>query len=144
MKAPKLWFVIADSGRARFVERDQEGRFRTVSSFEATSLHMRSRDIGRDRPGRVHESADSSRHGTEPRHDPHKTEKRKFVAVVVGEIENALKAGSFDEFILVAPPHVLGEFRQVLPATLATVLTATFSKDLTKTPDHELTAHLLD
>ncbi|MFN2246187.1 MAG: host attachment protein [Candidatus Promineifilaceae bacterium] len=144
MKVSKRWFVIVDGARARFVERDQEGRFRTVSSFEATSMHMRSRDIGRDRPGRVYESADTGRHGTEPRHDPHETEKRKFVALVIDEIEVALKQGCFDEFVLVAPPKVLGQVRQTLPATLAEVLADTLSKDLTKTPDHELPEHLLD
>ncbi|MDJ0514172.1 MAG: host attachment protein [Methyloceanibacter sp.] len=143
MRVTKRWVVIVDGGRARFVERDQQGRFRTISSFEAASLHMRSRDIGRDRPGRVFESADSSRHGTEPRHDPHETEKRRFVALVIDEIENALKDGSFDEFVLVAPPKVLGEVRQALPPTLAKVLTNAFPKDLTKTPDHELPAYLL-
>ena len=142
MKVPKLWFVVVDGGRARFVERDQQGRFRTVSSFEATSLHIKSSDIGRDRPGRVHESADSSRHGTEPRHDPHETEKEKFVALVVGEIESARIAGSFDQFVLVAPPKVLGEFRRTLPNTLAAVLKTDLPKDLTQTPDHELAAHL--
>ncbi|MFW2392198.1 MAG: host attachment protein [Methyloceanibacter sp.] len=48
------------------------------------------------------------------------------------------------EFVLVAPPKVLGEVRQALPATLAKVLTDTFTKDLTKIPDHELPAQLLD
>jgi len=143
MKASKRWFVIVDGARARFVERDEEGHFRTVSSFEATSLHMRSRDIGRDRPGRAYERADMSRHGTEPRHDPHETEKMKFVALVIDEIEDALEQGSFDEFVLVAPPKMLGQARQTLPATLAEVLIDTLSKDLTKTPDHELPAHLL-
>jgi protein required for attachment to host cells len=107
MKVSKRWFVIVDGARARFVERDEEGRFRTVSSFEATSLH-------------------------------------RFVALVIDEIEVALKEGFFDEFVLVAPPRVLGEARQALPATLANVLTDTLSKDLTKTPDHELHAYLLD
>jgi protein required for attachment to host cells len=143
MKVTKRWVVIVDSGRARFVERDEQGHFSTVSSFEAASLHMQSRDIGRDRPGRVYESADLSRHGTEPRHDPHETEKRKFVALVIDEIENALQEGSFDEFLLVAPPKVLGEVRQALPPTLAKVLKDTLSKDLTKIPDHELPAYLL-
>ena len=143
MKVSKRWFVIVDGARARFVERDEKGRFRTVSSFEATTLHMRSRDIGRDRPGRVYESADTSRHGTQPRHDPHDTEKKKFVALVIDEIEDALKHGAFDEFVLVAPPKVLGEVRQALPPTLAKVLTDTLSKDLTKAPDDELPAHLL-
>ncbi len=143
MKVTKRWIVIVDGGCARFIERDEQGRFRTVSSLEAVSLHMRSRDIGRDRPGRVYESADSSRHGTEPRHDLHGSEKGKFVALVIDEIENALQEGAFDEFVLVAPPKVLGEVRQALPATLAKVLTDTLSKDLTKIPDHELPAYFL-
>jgi hypothetical protein len=29
----RRWYVIADGGRARFVERDEEGAFRTLSSF---------------------------------------------------------------------------------------------------------------
>ena len=36
MKKPKLWYVIADGGRARFVERDEDGAFRTLSSFVST------------------------------------------------------------------------------------------------------------
>jgi hypothetical protein len=32
MKKPKLWYAIADGGRARFVERDENGAFRTVAT----------------------------------------------------------------------------------------------------------------
>ena len=39
MKKSKLWYVIADGGRARFVERDDQGAFRTLSSFVSTELH---------------------------------------------------------------------------------------------------------
>jgi hypothetical protein len=57
MKKTKLWYVIADGGRARFVERDETGAFRTVASFVSTELHERSYDLGLDRPARVKESA---------------------------------------------------------------------------------------
>ena len=52
MKKPKLWYVIADGGRARFVERDEEGAFRTLSSFVSTELHTSAHELGRDRPAR--------------------------------------------------------------------------------------------
>lgn len=142
MKTAKLLYVIADGGRARFIERDSQGRFRTASSFESSSLHKQSRDIATDRPGRVFESADSSRHGIEPRLDPHEAEKRSFVDLVVTEIGRAHAARSFDQFVLVAPPKVVGEFRRAAPATLASALKCTLQKDLTNTPDQDLTAHL--
>lgn len=142
MKTAKLLYVIADGGRARFIERDSQGRFRTASSFESSSLHKQSRDIATDRPGRVFESADSSRHGIEPRLDPHEAEKRSFVDLVVAEIGRAHAARSFDQFVFVAPPKVVGEFRRAAPATLASALKCTLQKDLTNTPDQDLTAHL--
>ena len=39
MKKARLWYVIADGGRARFVERDEQGAFRTLSSFVSKELH---------------------------------------------------------------------------------------------------------
>ena len=60
MKKPRLWYVIADGGRARFVERDEDGAFRTLSSFVSTELHTSAHELGRDRPGRVKESASSA------------------------------------------------------------------------------------
>ena len=53
MKKARLWYVIADGGRARFVARGEDGAFRTVQSFVAAELHQRSRDLGLDRPARV-------------------------------------------------------------------------------------------
>ena len=46
MKKPRLWYVITDGGRARFVERDEEGAFRTLSSFVSTELHKSAHELG--------------------------------------------------------------------------------------------------
>ena len=64
MKKPKLWYVITDGGRARFVERDDQGAFRTLSSFVSTELHKAAHQLGRDRPARVRESASPARSAT--------------------------------------------------------------------------------
>jgi len=65
MKDAKIWYVIADGGRARFVERDKQGAYRTVLSFVAAGLHERSHDLGLGRPARVKESANSARHSVD-------------------------------------------------------------------------------
>jgi hypothetical protein len=76
MMRGKIWYVIVDGGRARFVERDDGGAFRTVSSLVAAELHKRSHDLGLDRPPRAKESASPARHAIEPRRDLHQASKR--------------------------------------------------------------------
>ena len=85
MKKPKLWYVIADGGRARFVERDEEGAFRTLSSFVSTELHTSAHELGRDRPARVKESASPARSAVEPRRDLHEAAKEDFIRTVADD-----------------------------------------------------------
>lgn len=143
IKTAKVWYVIADGGRARFVERDEKGAFRTLSSFVSTELHDRSGDLGRDRPSRVRESASPSRHAIEPKHDLHTAAKEDFVRQVVAELEGAHGEGSFDELVLVAPARVLAQLKEELSKPLAKLLRDDVQKDLTKIPDHDLSDHLV-
>ncbi len=48
MKKAKVWYAIADGGRARFVERDENGAYRTIVSFDSADLHHKARDLGSD------------------------------------------------------------------------------------------------
>jgi protein required for attachment to host cells len=142
MTNAKLWYVIADGGRARFVERDENGAFRTVLSFVASDMHKRSSDLGRDRPARVKESANTARHAVEPRRDLHEAAKEDFIALVAEEIAAEHGSGQFDRLVLVAPPKVLTELKQQLSKPLATLVVKDLQKDLTKVPDHDLAQHL--
>ncbi|MGC2409506.1 MAG: host attachment protein [Methyloceanibacter sp.] len=142
MKKPKLWYVITDGGRARFVERDEAGAFRTLSSFVSTELHKSAHELGLDRPARVKESASPSRHAVEPRRDLHEAAKADFVRTVAAELAALLNQGQFDELVLVAPPGVLRELKDSLSKPTAKVVVKELQKDLTKVPDHELTGHL--
>ena len=80
MKKSMVWYVIADGGRARFVARDDEGAFRTLSSFVSTELHKSAHELGKDRPARVKESASPARSAIEPRRDLHEAAKEDFIA----------------------------------------------------------------
>jgi len=143
MKKPKLWYVIADGGRARFVAQDEKGAFRTVASFVSTDLHARASDLGRDRPARVMESAGPGRSAVEPRRDPKEAAKEDFVKVVAGQLDDEHRRGQFDELMLVAPPGVLTELKQALSKPIAELVASDLQKDLTKVPDHDLAQHLV-
>lgn len=142
MKKTRLWYVIADGGRARFVARDDNGAFRTMASFVSTDLHGRSRDLGLDRPARVKESASPARHAIEPRRDLHAAAKEDFIKVVAEQIEAEHDRGQFDRLMLVAPPGILTELKKALSKPVAKLVASDLQKDLTKVPDHDLDGHL--
>jgi protein required for attachment to host cells len=143
MKKAKLWYVIADGGRARFVERDDNGALRTISSFVSTDLHKRASDLGRDRPARVMESATPGRSAVEPRRDLKEAAKEDFVKLVAEQLAAEHGRGQFDKLMLVAPPGVLTELKEKLSKPIAKLVVDALQKDLTKVPDHDLTEHLL-
>ena len=143
MKRARIWYVIADGGRARFVARDEQGAYRTVQSFVAAEMHKRSHELGLDRPARVKESANSARHAVEPRRDLHEAAKEAFLALVAEEIEAAHGRDQFDRLVLIAPHGVLTELKHELSRPMAKIVVKDVQKDLTKVPDHELTEHLV-
>lgn len=142
MKKKKICYVIADGGRARFVIRDDQGAFRTVSSFVSTELHAKSSDLGRDRPARVMESATPGRSAVEPRRDLKEAAKQDFVKLVADQIDEEHGRGQFDSLVLVAPPGVLTELRNSLSKPMTELVADALQKDLTNVPDHDLTGHL--
>lgn len=142
MKKAKLWYAIADGGRARFVERDENGFFHTVANFESTDLHARATDLGTDRPTKVQDRVGSGRHAVEPRQDLKQQAKQDFVKLVADELAVEHGRGAFDQLMLVAPPGVLTELKQHLAKPIADLVVRDLQKDLTKVPDHDLTGHL--
>lgn len=141
MKKAKLWYVIADGGRARFVEQDDAGAFRTQSSFVSTELHKSTEELGRDRPARVQESATPARHAVEPRRDLHEAAKEDFIRTVGAELATLAKDGRFDKLVLVAPPGVIKNLKDSLTKPVAECVVKELHKDLTKVPDHDLNSH---
>ena len=142
MKKAKVWYAIADGGRARFVERDENGAYRTVVSFDSADLHARTTDLGTDRPTKVQDSAGPGRHAVEPRQDLKQQAKEDFVKLVANELAAEHGRGAFDQLMLVAPPGVLTELKQNLAKPIADLVVKDLQKDLTKVPDHDLTEHL--
>jgi len=137
-----LWIAIADGEHARFVQPDGSDKLHTVTAMDSASAHLRSRDIGTDRPGRSFESSGATRHAVGERHDPHQLEKERFAALVAERLNAAASGGEFDQLVLAAPARTLHELREALNDAAAKRIVGTLERDLVKTPDHELAAHL--
>ena len=137
-----LRIVIADGEHARFVQPDANNTLRTIGSLDSAAAHLRSRDIGTDRPGRSFESAGGAHHAVGPRHDLHTLEKERFVRLIAEQINAAAENDEFDELLLVAPPRALQELHAALDAGARARLIGSLERDLAKTPDHELWPHL--
>jgi protein required for attachment to host cells len=137
-----LWIAIADGEHARFVQRDGAGHPRTVDAFDSASAHLRSSDLGTDRPGKTFESAGPAHHAVGGPQDLHRTAKERFVRLVGDKLNAASVRNAFDELLLVAPARALHELRESLDQSTKAKLVGTLEKDLVKTPDHELWPHL--
>ena len=142
MHGVNAFYVIADGGRARFV-RPAEGRhFRTIRELESKHIHDSSHELGNKPPARVQESTSPTRHGVEPRQDPHDRAERDFARYVAQELNGDADVSSCDALILVAPSHTLAEIQSTLSRELQGKIATTLAKDLTKVPDADLPQHL--
>ena len=145
MKPTRTWILIADSGRARVLENLGPGKGAAeVAGLNFATELPATHDLVSDRQGRSFESASSTRHPLEPRSNPRDRLKHDFLADVASAIDARLGQNAFDRLIVVAPPHALGELRNMLSERVRAVVTGELAKDLTKTPDHELAQHLGD
>lgn len=143
MKQQKAWYVIADGGRAKFVERREESTtFVTVREFVSPDLHRPSHELGAERPGRTHESASATRHAIQPKADPHVTGKRVFAAQIGDELNQANVRGEFERLVLIAPARVLHDLKTALDGAARQKVVGELQKDLTGIPNADLPEHL--
>ncbi len=138
----KICFVIADGGHARFVRPAADNALHTYDAVDSVTAHKRDHDLVSDRPGRAFESGATGRHAYSPRVDPHELEKDRFAQTVARLVNQESAAGQFTELVVVAPSHLLSELTEALDSPTRARLTGSLAKDLVKTPDHELWAHL--
>ena len=149
MNQPRIWYVIADGGRARIVQKrdpqgDRQEASDTLQEMVSADIHRATHDLGAERPGRVRESAASVRHAMQPRQDLHRAEKQNFAHEVAAWLNAANTQDAFDALVLVAPAHALADLRQALDEPTQRKITAQLQKDLTKVPNAGLAAHLAD
>jgi protein required for attachment to host cells len=144
MTGSRVWYVIADGGRARILlKRKTQDAYDTQQEFVDPDIHRHTRDLGAERPGRGRESANAAHHAVEPRRDLHQAGKQAFVEEVARMLSEANAQGAFDRLILVAPAHALADLDHALDPATKSKVAARLRKDLTNIPNADLAKHLV-
>ncbi|MFN4143266.1 host attachment protein [Aestuariivirga sp.] len=89
------------------------------------------REQGTDKPARVNESVGMARSASEQT-DLHQQAEDRFVMQIADDMDKDLKAGEFEELIVVAPPVALGVYRKAASQQLQKATLMEINKDLTK------------
>src|ERR1700688_2986757 len=139
-KDRNLLIVVADGEHVRFVRPVADNALHSEAERESPAAHKQSADLGSDHPGASMHTGSSAHHALAPRHNPHALAKVKFAHAIAHQLNAA--GNTFDELVIVAPPHVLREISDALDTTTEAKVIGTLAKDLVKTPDDELWPHV--
>jgi protein required for attachment to host cells len=134
--------VVFDGAGARFFRPSRDGRLELLNESES-GLHRRTSETVSDRQGRSFASAGGGiRSPYEPKHDPHKMEKRNFVHRIVSELDTSYDQHKFKHLVVVAPERSLGEFHAIASDKLRRAVWRAVPKELTHLSAHELKSRL--
>lgn len=134
------WLVVLD-GRKLLVFQNQ-GTFATPALeciLERTGLSEPTRDMGEDRPGRVHPSVGGSRSAVEST-DFHAEGERAFVEEAIRTLEEKDREHPIASLVIVAPPKAMADVRRVLSGTLRSRVRKEIVADLVNVPTADLQA----
>ena len=138
-----MWFVIADGAQARiFANEADKGGLALVTQLKNDKARLPGAKLGRDKPTRVQESANSGRSAAEPHVDPKEREKLRFAHQLGGHVEEAAKKDKFASFVLVAPARAAREIRAALGKTARDRLIGVVNKDLSWVGDADMEEHV--
>lgn len=145
MPVPKrtTWVVVADGARARALENTGVGKGLDPSpAFEMHVEPRPTRDLGSDRPGRVHDRFGPGRHAMEPRADWHRQDKVDFLKSLAERLDSAARNGVFDRLVLIAPPTAMGHLRAALDDRTRATIVGEITKDLTHGKLSDIERHI--
>ncbi len=137
MAHEKTWILVADASRARiFAETDGRQPLEAILSLDHPL--SKTSDMVRDSLPRTFDSAGEGRHAIAPKTDPHRAEKRSFAIELAGRLHDEAAKRSYDQLILIAPPQMMGDFRQALSDAVRARLRRELVLDLTHASASEI------
>ncbi len=142
MKQIRTYILVADGARARLLL--SEGRGKPLTEVPGSDIRIDlkpDQELSSERPGRVHESANVSRHAIE-RDDLHRREKERFAQSLAEGLDKRLANREYDRLVIAAAPETLGVIRSALSEKVRAVVLAEVAKDLTKIPNPQIRVHL--
>ena len=135
--------VVANGTTASAYENDGVGHgLHPLPGFELSVESPPTRELGAERPGRVHDRFGPGRHAMEPKADWHRQGKTEFARSVAERLDSVLEAGHVDRLVLVAPPTMMGDLRAALSRQTHDLVDGEITKDLTRSNRSELEAQI--
>ncbi|WP_036172513.1 host attachment protein [Massilia sp. 9096] len=156
------WIISANAGRARFFsESDPSEPLEEIQDMVNDAARMRDSDLETDRLGPT--SAGSSSHnigGTQgvghahngqvgapnkqyqPAQTPEQHETEKFARDIAKYLLEAHRDGRYQQLVISASPHFLGELRALLDAQIKPLIKLEVNKDYTHSSAQELREQL--
>jgi protein required for attachment to host cells len=98
---------------------------------------------GNDRPGRVSMAALPGRKSAVEATDWHDLEEHRFARVIASAIEQMVRINKVKALVIVAPPRILADLRDVFDADVKARVVAEIGRDLTGHTVGEIEKHLV-
>jgi protein required for attachment to host cells len=138
----KGWVLVCDGAKALLFRNDGDAELLNLSTVEVLSQpDAPARDLGTDRPGRVHQSHGAARSAVDDT-DRHAQGEADFLADLAARLGQLVQQNEVASLVIVAPPRALGILRAHLPPAVHHVLKAEVAKDLVALPTPEIERHL--
>ena len=132
------YVLVCDGAKALILENIGDAKFPNLKTLEVRSQpDAATRDLGAERPGRVHESTGSS-HSSVEQTDWHDIAERDFLIGLCSEIAALVQHGKIKALTIAAPPRALGMLRAHYTQALRNVLSREVPHDYTRMPVHEI------
>ena len=133
------WIVVANgSGCKIFSGRNKRKGLRLIKGLYSATSHLKTTNLGTERPGRVQESGNPMRHSIEPKADLHHKEKIIFLDLIAIHLNKEASYSTFYQLILISSPEVLGVLRKKLNKNTSSLILKEINKDLTHAKEREI------
>lgn len=139
-----MWVLVADRGAARILSRtDPKAILVEEESFSSPEGRMKGREINRDAPGRVFDSAGQGRHAV-GRADPSDHEAESFARTLVDALDKCVSQDNHRRAVIVAAPRFLGVLRPLLPKHIHSRIAGEIDKDMVGASCEEITSLVVE
>lgn len=132
------WVLVADGEKALFLENQTDGEDPFLQVFrEEEQDNPPNREQAANRPGRFNDGPSVHRSAVDDT-DWHQLAKDRFAQELAEILYAKAHKGQFDRLVIVAPPRLLGELRQLVHQVVRDKVVGEVPKTLTNHPIDEI------
>jgi protein required for attachment to host cells len=136
------WVVVCDGRKALILENQGDEKYPNLRKRELREQNeVPTRELGTDRPGRVHESVGAARSAME-QPDLHEEAERVFIADLADHLHVAVAAQPERRLVIVASPRALGRFRDACSPAVRNSIAVELNKDWVNEPIEKIESRL--